>query len=571
MYKCVNYDVDGLIKNISSEVQYYTTSTLTIGRYYYKIVAIDKFFKSKPTNPIIQTVSNNERAIVVSWDPIDSAEYYIIYGRTNQYNQYWVIPKDQLTIDGKIYFIDEGQEGTSGTVSTNYSIIEQINFPSFKVDLKHSYNLTNDVYDWNRLELYSNTYYVVNKVFWKEPYRILYNGVLLNKIITTSLDQLIERSYAIINNVLYLRLDSLFDKTNSDVIVYYENVIDFFSPFIYKYNKFFDWFEGYYLLEDIIQYIIVDPNYSDILTPNLYLNLIYDRTNNITNIQLKSNQSITVFSFKLKVYNVDNTFIDTVYNEENDSFEHSYDGFMIDDSKILIECYRDGEFVFSGSTPLFKQAYMIKDQLTLHNYFDEQGNKYIIDIPVLGTDQFEDEDGLQYENKDYVYAQIFDYIINSNLNQNRMQTDSVQTRFLNTIYCDSYVCSRLLKQAYDTPLVLPLNMNIKLRYDTTNLNFSDHLEDIYLIVSQYLQTKASGVDITFYPSQVVDLIHDYSPHITSVIIDCYDNYGTSVNNGIEVLSETDYLYLLNDKIKSVEYTSTYWWWDINGLKIEILS
>ena len=148
-----------------------TGSTLTDGRKYYKIIAVDKFYNALPSASIDETVLISGQAISLTWDVVPEAEYYKIYGRSNRYNQYWVVDKDHVDIDGKIYFIDIGEDGLSDNCGSQYEPISQIDFPEFSVDLSETIDLTDDTYDW---EVYSSDdsttiYKIDNRKFYTSP------------------------------------------------------------------------------------------------------------------------------------------------------------------------------------------------------------------------------------------------------------------------------------------------------------------------------------------------------------------------------------------------------------------
>lgn len=558
-YQCIRYDDSNLIQNKTSDTQYYADSVLTIGRYYYKIVAIDKFYKSIPSDVITQTITATSRAIILTWSPVNNAEYYRVYGRNNLYNQYWVISKDQLTTDNLVYFLDIGQTGTSETCSNQYGIIPQINFPIFDVSLDETVNITDDIYIWKRYDGLDNTYYIDNKVFWKSTATIFYDNLEIVQV--SDIDSLITNSWTIANKRLYLKLDDEFVSSSSVITINYTSDLNFVSPFIYKHNSFFNWFEGYFINNNMIQYPIISDIVDGYTPPIFYFNLTYNSANDTTDIFIKSYQDISLLTFEIKITNINSDYITLTYDSVNKYFTHTIDGFISDPSYVLVNCYLNTVLQFTATTPSFQQVYAVKDQLVLLNYYDINDNKYICNIPVMNyTDS----------TSDYTVNQIFDYVVDSGLSQNRMQNDSVQTRFLNTIFCDRYIGEKLLVQKYEKNLLLPLNMNIRIRYSTSTVDFTTHQSDIELLVANYLQEYATGVSIKFYSSQIVDLVHGYSSDIISVVVDVYDSYGNEVNDGIETIEENEYLFSVTDKLDVVKYVSVFWHWNLDNLNIELV-
>lgn len=568
-YKTIDYDNTQLFTYLTSNIQYNLSSSLTPNRYYYKVVAIDKFYTSTPSNPITQVVSALDRAVVLKWNIVENAEYYKVFGRNNQYNQYWIVPKDQISTDGYVYFIDVGDEGTSGYCFNNYIINDQINFPVFDLNLPENVNLLDTTYIW-KAHSTPGIYYIDNKEFWYFPLKIMYNNIELTKITNPRIDQLITNSWTIIDRKLYLKFDNQFNFTTSNVVVYYNKELSFFSPFIYKRNDFFNWFEGYFLNDNIIQYPIINLLDETYTPPIFYLNVVYDYNNDITSIFIKSYQQINDLEIKIRVEGFDTAYVDLIFDENYNAFVHNLTGFISTSITISLNCYIDGEIKLTAVTPSFQQVYAIKDQLVLLNYYDLDNSKYITNIPVLSYTSNSQIDRY-YEDKDYIYSQIFDFVVESQIKQNRMQSDSVQTRFLNTTFCDSYTSTKLLKHNYNRNIILPLNMNIKIRYRTSDVDFSTQRSDIEILVAKYLQENATGINIKFYNSQIIDLIHDFNPDIISVQVKTYDSYGLELNDGIETKEETELLPLIEDKLRIVDYTSIYWWWNLETLNIELIT
>jgi len=569
-YKCIRYDDTSLISNLTATVlDDYTDSTLTPSRYYYKIIAVDKFYRSIPSTAITPTILSTGDAVSLTWDVVDEADSYRVYGRTNKYTQYWAVDKDHVDIDGQVYFIDIGADGTTDNCGTVYEVIDQINFPVFTKDLSETFDLTESIYTWTLSDSDNDSYtYVISgKTFWYTPETIYRDGVALTKITTLSTSQLVDDSWFLLNEKIYIKLEAPFDVNTVVITAKYNKDVTLNSPFVYKYNEFFDWFEGYFMYDNIVQYPII----SNAISTNTlisHLNIIYDTVNNITTIYIKSYQDIDndTYSFTMKIDGVDIDYVDVTYDEDNDTFYREVDGFFDSDIKILFKCYLTSVLQFEGTTAIFRQTYAVKDQLVLVKYISEEEDYYICNIPVLDFVR-PTASSNEYENLDYVYSQIFSFIADSNLRENRIMSDSVQTRFLNTTYCDSYYSNKLLVQAYDHNIILPLNINIAIKYNTSDIDFTETYSDIELLVAEYLQTYATGIDIKFYPSQITDLIHDYNSNIISVVINIFDNYGTLLNNGIEIKSQDSLLPSIDSKLKMVEFTSVYWWWNLNNINI----
>jgi hypothetical protein len=90
------------------------------------------------------------------------------------------------------------------------------------------------------------------------------------------------------------------------------------------------------------------------------------------------------------------------------------------------------------------------------------------------------------------------------------------------------------------------------------------------MIANYLQEYCTGVNIKYYDSKIIDLVHGYSDDIISVIVNVYDNYGNEIENGLETIVENDYLFTVVDKIDVVKYVSIFWHWNLDLLTIELV-
>jgi hypothetical protein len=572
-YKCLDYQND-VIKNLSITVlDDFTGSTLEIGRCNYKITAVDKFYRAIPSDSIDATVINSGQAISLIWDVVPEAEYYKIFGRTHNYNNYWTVDKDHVDIDGKVYFIDTGTTGTSENCGTRSETIEQINFPEFTVDLSETFDLTDSFYDWNLYESdnTSVTYYINNKnfVFQPESITILKDTVIktLIKILTPRLDQIVENSWVIINERLYICVTNTFNPSINTVTMLYNKDVTLISPFVYKYNDFFDWFEGYFLYDNIVEYPIISEVAVGVTPPISHINIVFNKETGISTIYIRSYQTIdSTYIFNIKINSLHANYVDVTYNEEQDLYYYEFDGFLTDETDIIIDCYLASDLQFRATTKVFRQTYKIDDQLVLIKYISEDNRTYIGNIPLLSYKRPTALE-VEYEDPDYINTQIFDFIANSNIKSNRIMSDSVQTRFLNTTFCESYFSKKVLTQQYDSNLILPLNISINIKYKDSTTDFTESYKDIELLVATYLQNNATGVAIKFYNSQIVDLIHNYSDLISSVYVDVCDSYGTPLNEGIEVVQSDQLLPEIMDKLMMLKFVRMYWWWNLNNIKI----
>ena len=92
------------------------------------------------------------------------------------------------------------------------------------------------------------------------------------------------------------------------------------------------------------------------------------------------------------------------------------------------------------------------------------------------------------------------------------------------------------------------------------------------MLAQHLQRWRTGVDVKFYNSQIVDIIHDTGPWIKSVIVSVTDSsqVPNNLNSGIEMVSvDTTVLSDLPDKFEILKYVPAMLFWDINDIVINL--
>lgn len=218
--------------------------------------------------------------------------------------------------------------------------------------------------------------------------------------------------------------------TNFYKPVFILNNTEFISPFLYKLNTLTNLIEGYIIFEDLFVYIgkIQNINMTATNIPPLYFNLKYNNTLNETKIQLKSYQDISSLTFKitindLQIYNQLMNFID-----EN-TFEIIYSNLIFDEFSISIKCSENTTELFEFITPSIKQIYDVTDLIGIVCY-KYNSIDYIVNIPIVSKEVFD-------SNEEYYLTKINNYLADGRFSQNRMISDNVQFRFLNSFLIES--------------------------------------------------------------------------------------------------------------------------------------
>jgi hypothetical protein len=123
------------------------------------------------------------------------------------------------------------------------------------------------------------------------------------------------------------------------------------------------------------------------------------------------------------------------------------------------------------------------------------------------------------------------------------------------------------------PIQLPLKLKVSIIIDSVYIqhnaiNISTEIENIKLMLAQYLQQMKTGTNVKFYNSQVIEIIHLNRPYIKSVNVFVTDSSISPVelNNGIEIKSDDNaILSSFKNKIDIVKYVPVLIYWDVNNI------
>ena len=219
----------------------------------------------------------------------------------------------------------------------------------------------------------------------------------------------------------------------------------YICPFLLKFSEVYNMYEGYLFypemyinFSNIIQETSENQIYS--IHPSTFLNIIY--SDKKSSIQLKSYQDLEGWSFKITIPDLQIESLDMVYKDSN-TYEYVYTGnnFGVLPEKIIISisCYYNDILVFTAKTAEITQAYYYSDQLQFPIY-TLNGISYIIDLPVVEKDKF-------LNDKTLYLDKIYDFLKGFNFEENRMISDNIGFRFLNTTGLYSFMALNSFKQS----------------------------------------------------------------------------------------------------------------------------
>lgn len=528
-------DYTSPLTNLTATSGTVTTGTLPAGTHYYKVSATDGIGKTICTDQVSITIDGTTvKSVNLTWTALPNAERYIVYRReSNSQNMYWETFTNTFT--------DTGSTGI---------IIPSTNLPDGSV----------------------------NYILWPR---------------------------------------------------YYINNTSFISPFLYKYNSFMDWYDGFvfydFLYITFSEILIIDKTDVSYSPAPIYINILYDKVLKKSTIYVKSYQeledsltypmecpdkpltttAITLTIPELDLSNQAMTYITDINNANYKSFKYEYtdnEGLIIEEgfhinlklSKYEIitlydqfgtvkSTYCDWVDKTQYNSKSVTQVYNIKDQLTLVKYLNHSVTpavKNVMNIPIM-------EESVFNLDQQYYLDRLKDFIVDLRFKENRMISDEVQFRFLNTYLSEAFFTIRTLIQAYNYDIKLPLKLTVDIKvnmdYVTNNsIILSDEKDKMLTEVALYLQESFTGTNIIFYNSMIVDKIHNYG-FVKSAVVTVKDSNDLIITGGIEVLKgvvidenltplklDTDDV-AYNKKYMALKYIPVFYWWDIDNISLNFLS
>lgn len=193
----------------------------------------------------------------------------------------------------------------------------------------------------------------------------------------------------------------------------------FVSPFLYKFNTVYNYYEGWLFYPDlVVNFASIEQNSADeassITVPSIYINLVYDDINKKTKISLKSYSSIYDWHFTIAIPELNITSTEmTMADESTFTFDYTEDsGYIVTPITITIGGTYGTVKVFTGTTPQINQRYDTSDLIQVPTY-DYDGSRYLIDVPVLQYETFN-------PNKTFYLDKILSFILGFNFEENRI-------------------------------------------------------------------------------------------------------------------------------------------------------
>ncbi len=389
---------------------------------------------------------------------------------------------------------------------------------------------------------------------------------------------------------------------NGDTFVYKPTIIidniEYISPFYYKFDSFMRDYPGYTYYEEYSTYFSkidthlesTETGYVDILPLSLYLE--YMPGNNATRITVRSYQTISQYVMYiniplLEVYECMDVYDDNIqeYMNIND------DGGIIKDCiDIIIEVRSNDIQVLSYSVTDICLLGDISDILTLKIYEHPTSawnicgdggtggvggpfeyiamESHILNIPVMRSEDY-NSNQIYYDEK---FVASFGSIGGD---ENRLISDDLQVRFLNTEIIPANILANLTVQEHNFDLTLPLKLKAtvtayKRQVLDEGIDTLDIVDDLKATLATKLYDNYTGTSVSFYRTQIVDIIHNLTwvKHCNVTVFDSSDPEIEIPEANFEMNSQIKIINSL-DKLTAVTYCPVYTWWDLDNIEITL--
>lgn len=446
-----------------------SSGTLISGTYGYFVVSIDKWGRSAPSKVVTAVVGSGENSVTITWDHVPYASEYRVYGRTPVFrDRYWeVIP----TVPAATYsYTDTGTTGTLAVEPISYELQEIFYNPSFTIG--GSTFVSPYIYKGNTRMNYYDGYLMTDisaKISFVEiiPEMNIIGTGFNTPVVYLNLEYNINTYTTTIKLKSYQNIyDQVFtisifgpkcNITNKRMVCYpFEN-----NYFEYQYTNA----DTFGIFEDEIQMVVRGGTSTSIVSNNCENFVIVNGVSNILKIKFNDSSvgytnafmtvtltsgSRTASQIAANINSGVGTNIASVYVDDDGknrlqltpppggTVTNIFIGNVAAGSTCLNVLGLTGNNIntpavlngplttvkFICKTGKFYQLIDVSDQLRMMRY--KNGiNEYLINIPVVDNAVF-------LSDPNYYLDKIKNFISLSKFNKNRMITDSVQCRFLNS-------------------------------------------------------------------------------------------------------------------------------------------
>ena len=388
-----------------------------------------------------------------------------------------------------------------------------------------------------------------------------------------------------------------FNPNSYDVIykpVFEIDTIQYISPFVYIFDNDLLEYPGYIYFEVYSIYfseISIIPEDVSINIPPLTLNFNYSSFNSSTKVTATSYQSIFQFQLYISIpkYNIYNEcmqcFDDTTHIYE---WFTQYGGIVTDCFDVEIKAYYGGEYYFNYKHTNICLIYDISQLLTLKIYAKgdtlESGGgpktiitneSIVMHVPVVLLNEYEKDFSTILDFN----SRLLESLGNISLNENRMISDTLQFRFLNTEIIPKKYINALnaisSQREYTEDFILPFKLIVniignKKYFNEQNIDSITAIENLKLSLAEKLFNDYSGTQVSFYNSKIIDIIHNIG-WVKSCYINITDSNITPqiiIDSNFEIIEQKNIISKLS-KDDSVDFCPIYIYWDLENITINV--
>lgn len=293
----------------------------------------------------------------------------------------------------------------------------------------------------------------------------------------------------------------------------------FNCPFYFEYNSLFNTYDGFIYYETIDIFPSESPLFTSAanIPKDLFITLEYNRLTDITRIYIKTStnlfEKIPNILLECQLLNINESL--SWENKLNDAFYYDYSGVINVPATFRVFLDLDADNTFNSTNDvvyLFNNVQNVYSQIqTLRlKFYTRSTIQYLMNVPLIYSDEYN-------RNKVYYTNAIKSMFDNMNLTENRMISDEVQFRFLNTYSLNRRFTSTLLKQGQ-------IFTSVNLIQD----------QNVYNWVKSALVERE------------MSLLNNYA----YIITDNNETSSLSINNSIDILNNNN-TYVLSVYIKKI--------------------
>jgi hypothetical protein len=491
-----------------------------------------------------------------------------VYDRTDKTTVYNVKPNDIIKV--KIQYASGGTDILTNE-DLRLNIIDYIQTRDNLIS-ETDYQVIIKQYISDFVLMFKKTHLIDNCIYCFILIRDLYQTPLVTKSISIT--------HAIFNpNSLTVIYKPIFTIDN----------ISYISPFIYIFDDQLLEYPGYIYFEEYNIYfskILTIDETTIINQPPLSLYISYSLSNKYTKFIVKSYQVISMFQLYITIpqYNI---FHECMYCYDDNAHVYTlntiYDGIILDCIDVEIQINYNSVYTFNYKHSNICVCYDISKLLTLKIFkiitstpsvFLGGGPRTIIDdidivmnIPVMLLNIYELKQQ-EYNNR------LLDILANMSITKNRMISDTLQFRFLNTEIIPANIVKALTID-HDFEITLPFKLIItitgnKKYFTENNLNSITAIEELKLNIAQILFSNYSGIAVSFYQSKIIDIIHSviWVKFCEVKVTDSNINPKTIPNSNFELIDQNSAISKLS-KLDSANFCPIYVYWDVDDISITV--